>query len=363
MTKRIIISGGGTGGHIFPAIAIANAIKEKQPDTEFLFVGAKGRIEMEKVPAAGYNIKGLSVSGFARKLTPKNIITIFKFIFSLIKSYFIIKKFKPNVAVGTGGYASAAVLYMASRMGVPTLIQEQNSYAGVTNKLLSARAKKICVAYEGLERFFPKDKIIITGNPVRKDLFEIDKKREEAFAFFKLNSERKTILLLGGSGGARTLNEAVIKDIKKIESNKDIQLIWQTGKYYFEQMQAEAGKTTDNIQLHAFLSRMDLAYATADIIISRSGAGTISELCLLGKPVVLVPSPNVAEDHQTKNAMALVDKNAALLVKDTEAKEKLFDETLELLQNKDKINELSENIRKLAMPDSANIIADEVLKL
>lgn len=361
--KNIIISGGGTGGHIFPAISIANAIKEIEPETNILFVGALGKIEMEKVPAAGYDIIGLPVAGLQRRLTVKNISFIFKLISSLRKSKKIIKDFKPDVVVGVGGYASGPVLRSANQKRIPTLIQEQNSYAGITNKLLAKKAKKICVAYEGMENYFPKDKIILTGNPVRQDLLEKMGSRDEAIEHFKLDKSKKTILVVGGSLGARTINQSIIKDIDKL-GNSDYQLLWQTGKYYFE----DAKKVADeagykNIKVLDFIKRMDMAYSVADVIISRAGAGTISELCLVGKPVVLVPSPNVAEDHQTKNAMALVNKDAAFMIKDVEAREKLIHEVIELVGNKDQISKLSENIKKLALKDSAKIIAQEVLKL
>jgi len=361
--KKIIISGGGTGGHVFPAISIANAIKEIEPGSSILFVGALGKIEMEKVPAAGYEIIGLPVAGLQRKLTLKNISFIFKLIKSLRKSKKIIKEFKPDVVVGVGGYASGPILRKANQKGIPTLIQEQNSYAGITNKLLAKKAAKICVAYEGMEKYFPKDKIILTGNPVRQDLLDQIENKSEALKHFNLEEKKKTILVIGGSLGARTVNQSVIKDIDKI-GNTEFQLLWQTGRYYYE----DAKKVTEdsafkNIKVLDFIKRMDFAYASADIIISRAGAGTISELCLVGKPVILVPSPNVAEDHQTKNAMALVNKNAAIMVKDIEAKEKLIPEALNLMNDEKKIEVLSANIEGMALRDSAKIIAKEVLKL
>lgn len=362
MNKNIIISGGGTGGHIFPAISIANAIKEIDPKINILFVGALGKIEMDKVPAAGYDIIGLPVAGLQRRLSLKNISFIFKLISSLQKSKKIIKKFKPNIVVGVGGYASGPVLRIANKIGIPTLIQEQNSYAGITNKLLAKKAKKICVAYEGMEKYFPKEKIILTGNPVRQDLLNKIDSREEAIKHFDLEHSKKTILVVGGSLGARTINQSVIGDISKI-GNSEFQLLWQTGKYYYD----NAKKLTDelgfkNIKVLDFITRMDMAYAVADIIISRAGAGTISELCLIEKPVILVPSPNVAEDHQTKNAMALVNKNAAIMVKDNQATEKLIDSALVLIKDKEQIKILSENIKGMALRDSAKIIAREVLK-
>jgi len=361
--KRVIISGGGTGGHIFPAIAIANAIKAREPETQILFVGAEGKIEMQKVPAAGYEIKALPIRGFQRKLSLQNIKVIIGLLKSLRKSKKIIKNFKPDAAVGVGGYASGAVVYVASKKGIPTLLQEQNSYAGVTNKLLAKRAKKICVAYDGMEKFFDKEKIIKTGNPVRKGLYnnKIDKK--EALDFFELDENKKTILILGGSGGARTINEAVINNLEKIKAS-NIQLIWQTGKFYHQQS-LDAIKTyeNDNIKVHAFINKMEMAFVAADVVISRAGAGTISELCLVEKPSILVPSPNVAEDHQTKNALALFEKDAAIMIKDIEAKDKLIDTALELTQNAEQIKKLGENIAKLAIIDSDELIADEIFKL
>ncbi len=361
--KNIIISGGGTGGHVFPAISIANAIKEIEPETNILFVGALDKIEMEKVPAAGYEIIGLPVAGLQRRLTFKNVSFIFKLISSLRKSKKIIKDFKPDVVVGVGGYASGPVLRIANKRGIPTLIQEQNSYAGITNKLLAKKAKKICVAYEGMEKYFPKDKIILTGNPVRQDLLDNIGRKEEAIKHFELEKDRKTILVVGGSLGARTINQSIIGDIAKI-GKSECQLLWQTGKYYYEDAKNVVDKSDyKNIKVLDFITRMDMAYAAADIIISRAGAGTISELCLVGKPVILVPSPNVAEDHQTMNAMALVNKNAAIMIKDMEAREKLLDAVLGLIKNEEQIKILSENIRGMALRDSARNIAEEVLKL
>lgn len=361
--KNIIISGGGTGGHIFPAISIANALNEIDPDINILFVGALGKIEMEKVPAAGYEIIGLPVAGLQRRLTLKNVSFIFKLISSLRKSRKIIKDFKPDAVVGVGGYASGPVLRIANKKGIPTLIQEQNSYAGITNKLLAKKAQKICVAYEGMEKYFPKDKILLTGNPVRQDLLDKIGNREEAIQYFDLDQNKKTILVIGGSLGARTINQSIIKDIDKI-GKSEFQLLWQTGKYYFEDAKKVAEETGfGNIKVLDFIKRMDMAYAAADIIISRAGAGTISELCLVGKPVILVPSPNVAEDHQTKNAMSLVKKGAAVMIKDIEAEEKLINEILELIEDTEKQKILSKNIDGMALRDSAKIIAEEVLKL
>ena len=361
---RIIISGGGTGGHIFPAVSIANAIKELRPDTEILFVGAEGRMEMHRVPAAGYPIKGLPVAGFDRKNLFKNIPVLIKLFKSQRLARKIVKDFQPHAAVGVGGYASGPTLKVAGSMGVPTLLQEQNSYAGVTNKLLAKQAKKICVAYEGMERFFDKDKIILTGNPVRQGLLNISKTREEAITTFGLDPNKQTILILGGSLGARTINQCLMENLDKVKSS-GIQFIWQTGKIYIEEVKAAVSKAGELPMLHVtdFISDMATAYCAADLVISRAGAGSISEFCLLQKPVILVPSPNVAEDHQTKNALALVNKNAALYVKDIEAKELLLDKAIEAVKQPDLLKNLSENITELAFTDSANIIAKEVIKL
>ena len=361
---RIIISGGGTGGHIFPAVSIANAIKELRPDTEILFVGAEGRMEMHRVPAAGYPIKGLPVAGFDRKNLFKNIPVLIKLFKSQRLARKIVKDFQPHAAVGVGGYASGPTLKVAGSMGVPTLLQEQNSYAGVTNKLLAKQAKKICVAYEGMERFFDKDKIILTGNPVRQGLLNHSKTREEAIATFGLDPSKRTILILGGSLGARTINQCLMENLDKVKSS-GIQFIWQTGKIYIEEAKAAVAKAGELPMLHVtdFISDMTTAYCAADLVISRAGAGSISEFCLLQKPVILVPSPNVAEDHQTKNALALVNKNAALYVKDMEAKELLLDKAIEVVKQPDLLKNLSKNITELAFTDSANIIAKEVIKL
>ena len=361
---RIIISGGGTGGHIFPAVSIANAIKELRPDTEILFVGAEGRMEMHRVPAAGYPIKGLPVAGFDRKNLFKNIPVLIKLFKSQRLARKIVKDFQPHAAVGVGGYASGPTLKVAGSMGVPTLLQEQNSYAGVTNKLLAKQAKKICVAYEGMERFFDKDKIILTGNPVRQGLLNISKTREEAITTFGLDPNKQTILILGGSLGARTINQCLMENLDKVKSS-GIQFIWQTGKIYIEEAKAAVAKAGELPMLHVtdFISDMTTAYCAADLVISRAGAGSISEFCLLQKPVILVPSPNVAEDHQTKNALALVNKNAALYVKDMEAKELLLDKAIEVVKQPDLLKNLSKNITELAFTDSANIIAKEVIKL
>lgn len=361
---RIIISGGGTGGHIFPAVSIANAIKALEPDAKILFVGAQNRMEMQRVPDAGYEIKGLPVAGFDRKHLFKNISVIFKLIKSQLMAKQIIKQFKPQVAVGVGGYASGPTLKMAGMLGVPTLIQEQNSYAGVTNKLLAQKASKICVAYEGMERFFPKDKIIMTGNPVRQGLLK-QTSHEEAVKSFNLDPQKKVILILGGSLGARTINNTLTAGLSLIKDNPDIQFIWQTGKIYFQQVKevVEKAGNIPNLYVNDFIKDMATAYSAADLVISRAGAGSISEFCMLGKPVILVPSPNVAEDHQTKNALALVHKDAAIYIKDIEAQEMLLPKALEVIKDKNKLEELSRNILKLALPDAAEVIAKEVLKL
>jgi UDP-N-acetylglucosamine--N-acetylmuramyl-(pentapeptide) pyrophosphoryl-undecaprenol N-acetylglucosamine transferase len=363
MGNRIIISGGGTGGHIFPAIAIANALKELQPSIEILFVGAEGKIEMQKVPAAGYQIKGLPIRGFERKLTLKNFSTLIGLMKSVFKAKKIIKEFKPQVVVGVGGYASGPVVHVASKRGIPALLQEQNSYAGVTNKLLAKRAKKICVAYDGMDKFFDTAKIVKTGNPVRKDLYNNELDKKAAIDFFKLDPNKKTILVLGGSGGALTMNESVSKHLDIIE-NSNVQLIWQTGKYYFEKSKESIKNYKgNNLQIHDFINRMDLAFKVADVVVSRAGAGTISELCLVKKASILVPSPYVAEDHQTKNAMALVDNKAAILVKDSQARDILLKQAFDLANNISLMNELSENISKMAIQNSDKLIAQEILNL
>lgn len=361
--SRYIISGGGTGGHIFPAISIANALKERFPQAEILFVGALGRMEMERVPAAGYPIKGLPVSGFDRKNMLRNIKVLWNLLRSLILARRIIREFRPDVAIGVGGYASAPVLRAASAYGVPTVIQEQNSYAGVTNKLLARKAARICVAYNGMEKFFPAEKIVKTGNPVRQDLLKPDIGKDEALAFFGLQPGHKTLLVLGGSLGARTINRSVIAQLKALAVS-GIQVIWQTGKFYIEDARkAFVAFSNSPIVVTDFLSRMDYAYAAADLVISRAGAGTISELCLLGKPVILVPSPNVAEDHQTRNAMALVEHDAAVMITDADATQKLIPTALKLMMNAEKLTELSKNIRNLAEPNSAGRIVDEIVQV
>lgn len=361
---RIIISGGGTGGHIFPAVSIANAIKELRPDTDILFVGAEGRMEMHRVPAAGYPIKGLPVAGFDRKNLLKNIPVLIKLFKSQRLARKIVKDFRPHAAVGVGGYASGPTLKVAGSMGIPTLLQEQNSYAGVTNKLLAKQAKKICVAYDGMERFFDKNKIILTGNPVRQGLLNHTITQEEAIRTFNLDPQKKTVLILGGSLGARTINECLMSNLDKIK-NSGVQFIWQTGKIYIEEVRKTVAQTGELPMLYVtdFISDMATAYRASDLVISRAGAGSISEFCLLQKPVILVPSPNVAEDHQTKNALALVNKNAALYVKDAEAKENLLDKAIKAVNQPELLNNLSKNIAELAFTDSANVIAKEVIKL
>lgn len=362
---RIIISGGGTGGHIFPAVSIANAIKAKRPEAQILFVGAEGRMEMQRVPAAGYDIKGLPVRGLIRPLwSPKNIGVALDYLKSIRMVKSIVKDFKPDVAVGVGGYASGATLDAAAKMGIPCLIQEQNSYAGVTNKHLASKARKICVAYEGMERFFPANKIMITGNPVRQNLIETKMSREEAVTSFGLDPKKKTILFVGGSLGARTVNESILRRLDVIRKS-EVQIIWQTGKFYSAKIKAqlENAEPVKNLVVTDFISDMGTAYKAADLIISRAGASSISEFCLIGKPVILVPSPNVAEDHQTKNAMSLVNKQAAMIMKDAQAPDELVDLALETVNSKEKLESLRMNIKKLALPNSANIIADEVLKL
>ncbi len=360
---KIIISGGGTGGHIFPAIAIANAIKEIHPTADILFVGAEGKMEMEKVPQAGYQIIGLPVAGFQRKLTFKNFLFPFKLLSSLLKARGIIKSFKPDVAVGVGGYASGPLLFAAANNGIPTLIQEQNSYAGVTNKILSKKAKTICVAYQGMDRFFSKDKIVYTGNPVRKDILECKSKKQEGFQYFGLSEHVKTVFIMGGSLGARTINKSVIANLAMLVE-ADVQVVWQTGKsYYKECLEVVSNLNTDKIKVYEFIKDMNLAYSVADVVISRAGALSISELCLVQKPVILVPSPNVAEDHQTKNAMALVNIDAAQLIKDEVAERVLVPAVLKLIHNKEKQDLYSMNIAKLGKPYAAREIAAEVLKL
>ena len=358
-TYKFILSGGGTGGHIYPAIAIANELKSRFPDSQILFVGAQDKMEMQKVPQAGYPIKGLWIAGLQRRLTLDNALFPLKLVSSLLKSRQIIKEFKPDVVIGTGGFASGPLLQMANSAGIPTVIQEQNSFPGITNKLLSKKANAICVAYENLERFFPKEKMILTGNPVRQDLIEIDSKRDEGQAHFNLDSNKKTILVLGGSLGARRINQLIEKELNFFATH-DVQLLWQCGKLYFDEYQKYNSK---NVQVMAFIERMDLVYAAADIVISRAGASSVSELCIVGKPIIFIPSPNVAEDHQTKNAQSVADKNGAILIKENE-----LDTTFELtfsvlIANESKLRELSQNSKKLALPNATKAIVEEIIKL
>ena len=362
---RIVISGGGTGGHIFPAVSIANAIRELEPKTKILFIGAKGRMEMQRVPAAGYEIVGLPIRGLIRPLwKPANIGVVIDFLKSKRLAKKTLREFRPDVAVGVGGYASSATLNAAHELGIPCLIQEQNSYAGLTNKTLARKAQKICVAYEGMERFFPKDRIILTGNPVRQGLLDPTLTKTESSAIFGLEPDLYTILIIGGSLGARTMNESVLDNLDAI-AKSNIQFIWQTGGYYYKAIQDELAKKgkPENLYVTDFIARMDQAYKAADLVISRAGASSISELCLLGKPSILVPSPNVAEDHQTCNAMALVNKEAALMVRDADACKQLIPLALDVVGNKERLKTLGENAYKMAYKDSARIIAEEVLKL
>lgn len=361
---RIIISGGGTGGHIFPAVSIANAIRAKYPEAKILFVGALGRMEMQRVPAAGYEIVGLPISGFNRKNMLKNVVVLYRIWKSQQMAKKIIRKFNPMAAVGVGGYASGPMLNQCTKMGIPCLIQEQNSYAGVTNKILSKKVDRICVAYDGMERFFPADKIVKTGNPVRQALLDTKLTKAEALKSFGLSEDKKTILIVGGSLGARTVNESVLQNLDMIKES-GVQFIWQTGKYYNASIMAELKQrgTVPSLHVTDFISDMGAAYKAADLVISRAGASSISEFCFIGKPVILVPSPNVAEDHQTKNAMALVNKNAALYVKDADAPAEVVKLALQTVKDGARLKELSENILKLALPDSADIIANEVVKL
>ena len=368
---RAIISGGGTGGHIFPALSIANKLKELNPETEILFVGADGRMEMEKVPAAGYKIVGLPVAGLQRRLTLSNFALPFKVVKSVSMAKKLIKEFKPDIAIGVGGYASAPLLWAAGRMGVPTLIQEQNGYAGLTNKIVAKKAKSICVAYEGMERFFPADRIIMSGNPIRKEIVPATPEmKEEAYRFYGLDPQKKHIFVVGGSLGSGTLNNAMKKWISDgCPDGQDIEVIWQCGKYYkksidsFMEEAKAAGKPVEGIQHSDFIMRMDLAYAAADIVISRSGASSVSELCAAEKAVIFVPSPNVAEDHQTHNAMALVRKDAAIMVKDAEAEEKLMKTACDLIGNENQIALMEKNIAALALREAAMTIADEIYRI
>lgn len=370
-TLKVIISGGGTGGHIFPALSIANKLKEVNPDTEILFVGAEGRMEMEKVPAAGYRIIGLPIAGLQRKLTFSNLALPFKILRSLRMARKTLKEFRPDIAIGVGGYASAPLLWEAGRLGIPTLIQEQNGFAGLTNKILGKKAKSICVAYEGMERFFPEDRIVLSGNPIRKDIVPATAQmKDEGYGFYGLNPQHRHIFVVGGSLGSRTLNEAMQKWISEgCPGGKDIEVIWQCGKYYkpsvdrFMEEMKSSGRDVSMIRHSDFIQRMDLAYAVADVVISRSGASSVSELCAAGKATIFVPSPNVAEDHQTHNAMALVNKEAALIVKDSEAGEKLMKTACGLIENPGKIALLEENILKLARREAAQTIVEEIYKV
>ncbi|MFM2264868.1 MAG: hypothetical protein RLZ77_284 [Bacteroidota bacterium] len=359
-TMRFIISGGGTGGHIYPAIAIANALKLRFPHAEFMFVGAKDKMEMQKVPQAGYAIQGLWIAGLQRKLTVDNLLFPFKLISSLWKSSCILRQFKPDVVIGTGGFASGPLLQMANSKGIPTLIQEQNSYPGITNKLLSKRASSICVAYANLDRFFPASKLVLTGNPVRQDLLDVQSKRSEGIAYFKLDASKKTLLVLGGSLGARRVNQLIEKELPFFLS-QGIQVFWQCGKLYWEQYQKY--NTQEGVQVVAFIDRMDLIYAAADFVISRAGASSVSELCLVGKPTLFIPSPNVAEDHQTKNALAIVAQKGALLLKESELDSQFETVFADLLTNQTLQNELALNIKKLAMPNATEAIVNEISKL
>lgn len=365
---RIIISGGGTGGHIFPAVSIANEIKAKNPDAKILFVGAEGRMEMTRVPQAGYEIKGLPVRGLLRPLWhPGNICVMWDFLKSRRMAKKIIRKFRPNVAIGVGGYASSPTLNAAYALGVPCLLQEQNSYAGVTNRSLANKAERICVAYEGMERFFPEERIILTGNPVRQSLLHPAISKEEAARSFGLKAGRPTVLVIGGSLGARTMNESILQHLDLIRQHEEVQFIWQTGKYYSaqiaERLKSEKEGCPENLHVTEFVSDMSAAYAAADLVVSRAGASSISELCLLGKPSILVPSPNVAEDHQTKNARALSDRRAALFVSDAEAPQRLVALALETVADEARLKSLSIEVRKLAKPNAASDIADEALRL
>ncbi|MEN9327110.1 MAG: hypothetical protein RI943_1550 [Bacteroidota bacterium] len=358
-TYKFILSGGGTGGHIYPAIAIANELKSRFPDAKFLFVGAQDKMEMQKVPQAGYPIKGLWIAGLQRRLTFDNALFPIKLLSSLLKSRQIIKQFQPDVVIGTGGFASGPLLQMANSAGIPTVIQEQNSFPGITNKLLSKKANAICVAYENLERFFPKEKMVLTGNPVRQDLMTIEGKRAEGVAHFNLDPNKKTILVLGGSLGARRVNQLIQKELEFFET-QNVQLLWQCGKLYFEEYQKYQSK---DVQVMAFIERMDLVYAAADIVISRAGASSVSELCIVGKPVVFIPSPNVAEDHQTKNAKSIADKNGAILIRESEL-DTTFESTFsDLIGNENKQHELSQNIKSLALPNATKAIVEEIIKL
>ena len=360
MANKFIISGGGTGGHIYPAVAIANELKAQFPDATFLFVGAKDKMEMQKVPQAGYKIEGLWIAGLQRKITVQNAMFPIKLASSLLKSFFILKRFKPDVVIGTGGFASGAVLKVASMLGIPTVIQEQNSYPGITNKLLAKKANSICVAYENLERFFPKDKLHFTGNPVRQDLMEVASKKEEAIAYFKLDASKKTLLILGGSLGARRINQLIEKELDFL-LQLDFQIIWQCGKHYLNEYSKYNEK--ENVQVTAFIDRMDLVYAAADVVISRSGASSVSELCIVGKPTIFIPSPNVSEDHQTKNAKAIVERGAAILIKESNLEDEFKIVFEAIVKDQGKLQNLTENIKKLAKPNATKAIVEEIKKV
>lgn len=360
---HIIISGGGTGGHVFPAIAIADALKAREPDAKILFVGAKGKLEMEKVPKSGYSIKGLWISGFQRKLSLKNLLFPLKLIWSLFRSWMIIKRFRPDVVVGVGGYASGPLLEVATRLGIPALIQEQNSYAGVTNRLLAKKVQRVCVAYDQMDQFFPAGKLSLTGNPVRTNFLVKARDKREAYRHFGLNPGLKTLFVFGGSLGAASINEAMAANANRLALDPGIQIIWQVGRLYVEQYKNSEMARHERVRLLPFIDRMDLAYAIAELVICRAGALTISELSLLGQPAILIPSPNVAEDHQMKNAMALVERQAAVLIKDEEAKEKILDKALELIAAPEQLKMLGNNIKQMAKPKAADTIAGEVLQL
>jgi UDP-N-acetylglucosamine--N-acetylmuramyl-(pentapeptide) pyrophosphoryl-undecaprenol N-acetylglucosamine transferase len=360
MANKFIISGGGTGGHIYPAVAIANELKAQFPDASFLFVGAKDKMEMQKVPQAGYKIEGLWIAGLQRKITVQNALFPIKLASSLLKSFFILKRFKPDVVIGTGGFASGAVLKVASMLGIPTVIQEQNSYPGITNKLLAKKANSICVAYENLERFFPKEKLHFTGNPVRQDLMEVASKKEEAIAHFNLDASKKTLLILGGSLGARRINQLIEKELDFL-LQLDFQIIWQCGKHYLNEYSKYNEK--ENVQVTAFIDRMDLVYAAADVVISRSGASSVSELCIVGKPTIFIPSPNVSEDHQTKNAKAIVERGAAILIKESNLDDEFKIVFEAIVKDQGKLQNLTENIKKLAKPNATKAIVEEIKKV
>ena len=364
---KILISGGGTGGHIFPAIAIADALKKKLPGADILFVGAKGRMEMEKVPLAGYPIRGLWISGFQRRLTFRNLMFPFKLLFSLLKAGQIIRKFKPDVVIGVGGYASGPIGQMAARKGIPLVLQEQNSFPGITNKLLAKKASKICVAYEGMKKYFPEEKLLLAGNPIRQNVIEIEGKHQRAFQYFELEKGKPVVLIIGGSQGARSINESISKNMELLVAG-NLQLIWQTGKLYAERAQKDileklSGKNKNTVKVKEFINKMDMAYAAADIVVSRAGAIAISELCAVGKPSVLIPLPIAAEDHQTKNALALVEKDAAIHLKDSDAPEQLTKIVIDLAKDPERQEQLSQNIKKMSIADSAQKIADEVIAL